>query len=249
MTRQGGGQDGRAFGSKGDDSPFASPLHRELSQLRRRLIRSANVAIDMLEASLYALWHLDHTVAEDIRRRDDRVDDEEVLIEQACLRLMTLQQPYGADFRLLAFCLKVNADIERVADHATSVAKVTLRLDPGSPPKWPVSLVEIGERIPVICHSLLRAVLEEDVESARALIARDEVIDHLDQRLFQEVAAWIRRDPDAVENGLLAFRLGRELERVGDLLGNIAEDVVYLATGEIIRHQHPKRHNRRPNSA
>lgn len=214
-----------------------TPFHRELTHLRRRLIRSANVAIDMLEASLYALWHVDHEVATDIRERDDRVDDEEVRIEQACLRLLTLQQPYGQDFRLLAFCLKVNSDIERVADHATSVAKVAQQIDPAHPPRWPVSLVEIGDRVPVMCHTLLRAVLDEDVEAARALLASDEVIDRLDSRLFEEIADWIRKDPASAEVGLLAYRLGRELERVGDLLSNIAEDVVYLATGEIIRHQ------------
>lgn len=213
------------------------PFHRELSQLRRRLIRSANVAIDMLEASLYSLWNTDHDVAREIRRRDDGVDDEEVRIEQACFRLLTLQQPFGQDFRLLTFCLKVNADIERVADHATSIAKVALRVDPDAPPRWPVSLVEIGDRVPVMCHDLLKAVLNEDVAAARLLLEGDSVIDRLDRRLFDEITAWIREDPSMAEAGLLAYRLGRELERVGDLLSNIAEDVVYLATGEIIRHQ------------
>ncbi len=220
-----------------DPSAPVLPFHRELSLLRRRLIRSANVAIDMLEAALYALWNTDHDVAREIRRRDDGVDDEEVRIEQACFRLLTLQQPFGQDFRLLTFCLKVNADIERVADHATSIAKVALRVDPQNPPRWPVSLVEIGDRVPMMCHDLLKAVLNEDVEAARALLKGDSVIDRLDRRLFDEIAAWIREDPSMAEAGLLAYRLGRELERVGDLLGNIAEDVVYLATGEIIRHQ------------
>jgi phosphate transport system protein len=218
-----------------------TPFHQELTQLRRRLIRAANVAIDMLEAALFALWNADHTVAQEIRRRDDGVDSEEVLIEQACLKLLTLQQPYGQDFRALAFCLKVNADIERVADHATSIAKITLKIDPAVAPRWPTALSEIGDRIPDMCHDLLRAVLDEDVEAARALVGRDRVIDHLDKQLFAEVTSWIKADPSSTEHGLLCYRLGRELERTGDLLVNIAEDVVYLATGEIIRHQ-KKRH-------
>lgn len=226
-------------------SPFStsgqSPFHRDLTSLRRRLIRAANVAIDMLEASLYALWNLDHQVAQEIRLRDDSVDDEEVLIEQECLRMLTLQQPYGQDFRSLAFCLKVNSDIERVADHATSLAKVAIKIDPASEPRWPVSLVEIGDRIPDMCHGLLRSVLDEDVAAARALLERDSVIDHLDKQLFTEITEWMKTDPGAAELGLLCYRVGRELERTGDLLTNIAEDVVYLATGEIIRHQ--RHHN------
>jgi len=214
-----------------------SPFHRDLTQLRRRLIRSANVAIDMLEASLYALWNLDHHVAEEIQLRDDSVDDEEVLIEQECLRMLTLQQPYGQDFRALAFCLKVNSDIERVADHATSLAKVTRKIDPDAEPRWPVALVEIGDRIPDMCHGLLRSILEEDVEAAQQLLERDSIIDHLDKQLFTEITEWMKADPSSAELGLLCYRVGRELERTGDLLTNIAEDVVYLATGEIIRHQ------------
>lgn len=221
-------------------SELLTPFHRDLTQLRRRLIRAANVAVDMLEASIWALWNSDHEIASDIRLRDDGVDTEEVRIEQECLRLLTLQQPYGQDFRLLAFCLKVNVDIERVADHATSLAKVTLKLDPENPPTWPVSLVEIGDRIPEMCQWLLRAVLEQDVDGARRLLTKDDVIDRLDKRLFVEITEWIQRDPASAEAGLLCYRVGRELERVGDLLGNIAEDVVYLATGTIIRHQHPE---------
>jgi len=218
-----------------------TPFHKDLSKLRRRLIRSANVAVDMLEASIWGLWNNDHELASEIRLRDDGVDSEEVEIEQECLRLLTLQQPYGQDFRLLAFCIKVNADIERVADHATSLAKVTLRIDPENAPTWPVSLVEIGDRIPEMCQWLLRAVLEENVDKARVLLKKDDVIDRLDKRLFVEITEWIRRDPDSAEVGLLCYRVGRELERVGDLLSNIAEDVVYLATGSIIRHQRPEK--------
>lgn len=218
-----------------------SPFHRDLLALRRRLIRAGNVAIDMLEASIWALWNNDKDLAADIRRRDDAVDDEEVAIEEECLRLLTLQQPYGQDFRALAFCLKVNADIERVADHATSLAKVTLQLEGEEGPAWPVALVEIGDRIPEMCQNLMRSVLDGDVEGARALITKDSVIDRLDKRLFLEIVDWVKRDPDNAELGLLCYRVGRELERVGDLLGNIAEDVVYLATGRIIRHQHKGR--------
>ncbi len=211
-------------------------LSRELTTLRRRLMRSANVAIDMLEASLHALWNVDHAVASEVRKRDDTVDDEEVRIEQDCLRLLTLQQPYGQDFRLVTFCLKVNHDVERVADHATSIAKIALQLDPTSPPKWPTALSELGDRIPVMCHNLLRAVLDEDVEAARQLVVGDKVIDRLDKRLFAEITAWIEAEPRCAATALLTYRLGRELERVGDLMAAIAEDVVYLVTGDIVRH-------------
>jgi len=241
----GGGTNGSGTSGVGTSvvGTGGSALDRELANLRRRLMRSANVAIDMLEASLHALWNVDHDVARDVRLRDDAVDSEEVCIERECLRLLALQQPYGQDFRLVMFCLKVNSDIERVADHATSIAKIALKIDTASIPQWPVSLVELGDRVPMICQKLLRAVLDEDVETARLLVTRDEVIDRLDRRLFDEITEWLDKDRLGIASGdsnsvnaLLCYRLGRELERVGDLMVNIAEDVVYLVTGEIIRH-------------
>src|SRR5262245_25985354 len=109
-----------------------SHFERELHELKRRLVREAVYAVQMLEA---ALWRLDRTAAKEIRRRDDTIDQEEVAIEQAALRVMALQHPYGRDFRVLAFVLKANADVERVADHATSIAKVVQRIDRDQPPQ------------------------------------------------------------------------------------------------------------------
>ncbi|MBX3322631.1 MAG: phosphate signaling complex protein PhoU [Phycisphaeraceae bacterium] len=225
-----------AFGQFGTSRDGDSMLQRELLRLRRRLVTEASYAIAMLESSLTALWTGNHEQAADVRRQEDRVDEEEVAIEQECLRLMTLRQPFAHDFRVLTFCLKVNEDVERVADHASSIAKITRRLENSSDIPWPTALRDMGDRVPAMCHNLLRAVLNEDVDAARMLISGDKVIDDLDRKLFEEVREWIERDVSAVQHALLAYRIGRELERVGDLMANIAEDVVYLATGVIVRH-------------
>jgi len=207
----------------------------ELTALRRRIVREASMAIDILESALAALWDLDEVAAKAVRKRDDRVDREEVEIEAECFRLLALQQPFGGELRQIAFCIKVNADIERVADHASSIAKLAIKI--GKPaPSWPTSLIEMGERVPLMCHSLLRAVLDEDIDAARDVIAGDKVIDRLDDRLFDDVLELLDLEPGRKADVLRVHRIGRELERVGDLMVNIAEDVVYLVTGEIVRH-------------
>ncbi|MFN0131346.1 MAG: phosphate signaling complex protein PhoU [Phycisphaerales bacterium] len=210
---------------------------RSVVGLKRRLIQEATVAIGMLEAALDALWKLDISVAKEVRRRDDRIDQEEVEIEQECYRLLTLEQPFARDFRVITFILKVNSDIERVGDHASSIAKIATRMDATRMPQWPTALVDMGQRVPVMCHSLLRAVLDEDAELARQIIEEDEIIDELEKQLFEETQDLMRKDPHSIHNGLLIYRLGRELERIGDLMKNIAEDVTYLVTGEIVRHE------------
>ena len=219
---------------------------RETSSLKRRLIDEATAAVGMLEAALAALWELDTTAAEEILKRDDRIDKEEVAIEETVFRLMALQSPVARDFRMLAFVLKTNNEVERIGDHACSIAKIALKLAAiqqstgtpgGPPPTWPTSLVELGQRVPMACHRCLRATLDEDPTLAKQVVIDDKVLDKLNRQLFDETITLMRGQDDSHAIGLYIYRVGRELERVGDLVTNIAEDVVYLATGEIIRHE------------
>ncbi len=216
----------------------------QLQRIRLRLVREAMVAVGMLEHAIEALWILDRDEAEAVRAKDTRVDREEIAIESACYRLLTLQQPVARDFRVIAFVLKVNQDIERVADHASSIAKSILAIRGGIPPKWPTSLEELAHRVPAQCHVLLRAVADEDTERAVEIVEGDKVLDEIHRRLFDEIVETMDGSAESSANGLLMYRIGRELERVGDLMAAIAEDVVYLSTGNIIRHQ--KRMKRSP---
>lgn len=225
------------------DSQQPHVFERRIQQLKRRLVREATHAIGMLEASLDALWKLDLAAAREVRAEDDQVDREEVEIEQEGFEILALRHVFARDFRMVAFVLKVNADVERVADHATGIAKIALRIAKGMPPgvlpPWPTALKELGARVPMMCHELLRAVLNEDVESARKIVASDDVIDQLDRQLFEEAIDLMKdegRTDSALAMGLHVARVGRELERVGDLMKNIAEDLIYLGTGQIVRH-------------
>lgn len=222
---------------KGETQPQLRQLEKDLQELKKRLVREAVSAVGMLEAALAALWKLDKAAAKEVRRRDDSIDVEEVKIEELALRMMALQQPFARDFRVLAFILKANSSIERVGDHATSIAKVTNRIDRPTPPSWPTALLEMGERVPMMCHATLEALIGENVAAAREVVTSDKLIDGLDRKLFDETLQWMKAHPGEPEIGLMMTRIGRELERVGDLMANIAEDIVYLATGQIIRHE------------
>lgn len=210
---------------------------REAAQVRRQLVDEAASAVGMLEASLAALWELDTAAAGEILKRDEELDRQEVEIEETVFRLMALQSPMARDFRLLAFVLKVNADIERIGDHSCSIAKVAFKLADQGPIAWPTALVELGQRVPMACHKVLRALLHEDATTAKQVVVEDKLIDRLNRHLFDETVEFMQQQPDAHAAGLLVYRVGRELERVGDLATNIAEDIVYLTTGEIIRHE------------
>ncbi|HYE01761.1 MAG TPA: phosphate signaling complex protein PhoU [Phycisphaerales bacterium] len=215
----------------------AAQRDRDIHELKQRLNREAASAIGMVEAALEALWALDPKAAQEIRDRDERIDTEEVAIEEHCLRLMSLQQPFARAFRELTFVLKVNADVERIADHATGIAKAVLKLPAGVRPAWPAALIELGKRVPGACRSLLAALEREDAQAARQVKSRDDEIDALHKQLFDQTLAFMAGHRGQEATGLLIYRIGRDLERVGDLLANIAEDIVYLCTGSIVRHE------------
>lgn len=216
--------------------PARYSFERRLAMLKRRLIQEATSAVGMLEGALDALWRLDRAAAKEIRRRDDSIDREEVQIEQEVFQLLAMEQPVARDFRNLTFVLKVNADVERVADHAASIAKVVGQMRATAPLRWPTSLLELGQRVPAMCHALLRAALDEDADAAHAVQAEDKLIDQIEKRLFEETLEMVQRDGADMADALLIYRIGRELERVADLMCNIGEDIVYLATGQIVRH-------------
>lgn len=233
-----------------ETSPLPSvdiSLDDDLAEVRRRMIREAAKAIDIIKSAIDSLWDLDESTAKMISKIEKEIDKEEVKIEQECYRILALKNPFAADFRLITFILRVNADIERVADHASSIRKIIARIG-GPAPQWPESLREMGDRIPVMCEQLLRAVVNTDAELARSVVKQDRAIDKLDGQAFEEIKLLVEQDASNASDYLLMFRVARELERVGDLLSNIAEDIIYLVTGDIVRHT-PKKKKKKPTSS
>lgn len=235
------GKHARGMSDQSESNQFLGSRQTEIAQLVRRLVRESGLAVAMLEDALDALWTLDTELAERVRKSDDRVDQEEVEIERAALTLLSKVESDDEDFRTLAFVLKVNADVERVADHAHSIAKIVIHLSEelgGQPPRWPTALEDLALRVPAMCHALLRAVLDRDGRAALAILRSDKTIDQLDRLLFEEtIDSMHHAERSLLAGGLLMHRVGRELERVGDLMKSIAEELIYRETGTIVRHQ------------
>lgn len=216
-------------------------LAREIRDLKQRILQEAAFAVGMVESAVEALLHLKVDTAREVVGRDDHIDKEEVRIEEECLRILALHRPFARDFRTITTLMRINADLERVADHATSLAKLTIRLNTLGSPKYPTALQELTQRVPMLCHALLTTLLSENIDAARAIFAKDKAIDGLDKRLFEESLDLMGPDRASKAKGLILYRCGRELERVGDLMTNIAEDVMYLVTGAIVRHAEKRR--------
>ncbi|MCA9278558.1 MAG: phosphate signaling complex protein PhoU [Phycisphaeraceae bacterium] len=216
--------------------PSRYTFDQRLATLKRRLVLEAGQAIKMLEDALSALFISDREAAMAVRKADDVIDEEEVQIELECFRLLAMEQPVARDFRAVTFVLKANADIERVADHASSIAKICRKIQSDHNPVWPTALKELGVRVPLQCHDALRAIQMEDTALAEGVISTDDVIDELEKQLFEETVDMMRTEDNTEALGMQINRIGRELERAADLMTDIARDIIYLNTGHIVRH-------------
>jgi phosphate transport system protein len=213
-----------------------TPLQQELAVVSARLLHVADLVIGQVEGAVAALLSCDRDAAMQVRRSDDAVDVEEVNIEESCLKILALHKPVAIDLRKVTLILKVNEDLERIADHAGGVAKAVSYLGKQDSPAWPPALLEMAGQIGPIIQRTKRALLDESKGVSRELIAGDSTLNQLAKQVFEEVESLLREDKLSERAGLLAYRASRDMERIGDLCVDIAEDILYFRTGEIVRH-------------
>jgi phosphate transport system protein len=214
-----------------------------IESLNDSLSRQEDLVMRCVEDGVHALVTGDAERARRASLMDREVDRAEVRIEEECLKMIALYAPVARDLRYLATVLKVNNDLERIADHANNVARLTLSILEDRAFALPPQAGEMAARVTEAISRGIRALRRQDVEEARSVVAADEAIDKLDLEITGEARRMLGQEPNHVEAALQLYRIGRELERIADLATNIAEDTIYLVTGEIVRHTRgaPKR--------
>lgn len=208
-----------------------------LDELRRRSLRMASQVEDIVQEACEAVFQRDETLARRVVVRDTEVDREEVAVESEVVRLMALYQPVGIDLRLLCTILKVNNDLERIADCAVNIAQRARHLELQPLAEQSPDLRQMCPVVRRILRNAIGAYNTEDAEAARRVLAEDEQIDALYGQIVRHVVAQAPQAPDSMAGHLDLLSVGKNLERIADHATNIAEDVVFLSTGQIVRHQ------------
>ncbi|MCC7293246.1 MAG: phosphate signaling complex protein PhoU [Phycisphaerales bacterium] len=208
-----------------------------LDDLRRRSLRMAALVEDILNEACEALLSGDPALARRVILRDEGVDAEEVEVEKEVIRLLALYQPVGIDLRLLCAILKVNNDLERIADCAINVAERAKHLVEHPVHRTNTELRELCNVVQQILRRSVQAYGGEDLESAQAIRSGDTIVDDLYARIVQNIASEGATGPKSTAAMLDALSVAKNLERIADHATNIAEDVIFLATGQIVRHQ------------
>ncbi len=211
-------------------------FQREMDRLNQHLVANAKRVEDQVNMAFNALAHMDVTVARKVIKRDADIDNVEVEMEEECLKLLALYQPVANDLRLIVAVLKINNDLERIGDHAKNMAEIVLQMAEGEPLKVPENMVAIFEKTKLMLRKALLAFVELDSKLAEAVLAMDDEVDSLCKSQLPLQIEMIKHEPRLTGQHLMLLSLCRQLERIGDHASNIAEDIIYLLSGDIIRH-------------
>ena len=207
-------------------------FRHSLETLQDKLLKMGALVEEAIFKAVRSLAERDLDLAREVVEGDDVVDQMQQEIEMESLELIALQQPMAGDLRVLGTALKITTDLERMADLATDIARITIRLE-GQPLIKP--LIDIP-RMAEIARSMLRealtAFVERDPELARRMVERDHEIDHLFKQVFRELLLLMMEDPRNITQGTYLLFVAKYLERIGDHATNLGEWVIYMVTGE-----------------
>jgi phosphate transport system protein len=208
-------------------------LEEEERLIKDAILRMGSLVEDAIRAAADALVRHDSEAALRVIKGDPVINEVQRGVTRLIAVTIATQQPVARDLRYLLTLDHVSYELERIGDHASSVAKQVLKLAPLPPLKGYIHLPEMAERGAVLLHGVLRALVDGDATLARELAVTDDEIDRLNHATFDECLELSRQDPENVERATRIVIASHYLERIGDRATNIAEDIVFLSTGEV----------------
>ncbi|MBE0499913.1 MAG: phosphate signaling complex protein PhoU [Desulfuromonadales bacterium] len=211
-------------------------LQQELDKLKKKLLVLGAEVESRVKQSVQALLTGDIELATQVKKGDAQIDNIEIELEEDCLKILALHQPVAADLRFIVSVLKINNDLERVADLAVNIADRAIDLGNVARMKSPYDIATMAVLVENMLKMSLDSLVERDSALARKTIINDDAVDMMHKGNFTKVKAAIKNDLPALEGLIFYLSISRYLERMADLATNIAEDVVYQVDGEIIRH-------------
>lgn len=211
-------------------------FQREIDMLKKKLLGVGSVVEESIAHAIAAVMKHDAALAQQVAVGDLEINQMEVDVEEECLKILALYQPVAVDLRFVVAVLKINNDLERMADHAVNIARRAEYLADLPKVDLPSALDGMARKTQTMVKNSLDAFVESDPELARQVCAADNEVDQLNRYMHVFIQDQIRANPEDVERLLHLLSVSRHLERIADLATNVAEDVIYTVQGEIVRH-------------
>ena len=213
-------------------------LSQDLEEAYHRVLALSGQVEEMFNQAIRALMGRQLELAANVIARDEEIDKIEVRIEEECLKMLALHQPVAADLRRLTTMMKVNNDLERIADLACNVAERATDLIEHESFPIPELLRDMASEAIAMVRDSLDAFVNLDIQLAYKVIHRDDAIDEMNVEIIDQVTGLMQQDMLWTEPALYSFSAARSIEQIADHAVNVAEDVIYMVNGVIVRHRH-----------
>ena len=212
-------------------------LQRDLVRLSDQISELSNLVVTACDKAIVMLQNFDLVVADEILEAETRINEMEVEVEEECLKMLALHQPVAADLRYVILVLKVNNDLERIGDQVVNIAERIKFLADKERVVADVHLTEMGQIASSMVQDALNALVKRDSEGARQVLSMDDDLDELHVQAYAKLQEVMMARPSIVPSAVSHLTISSNLERIGDLATNIAEETIFMEEGEVVRHQ------------
>ena len=212
-------------------------LHKAVEALKKRILELGSLVEESVTMALIAAQNRDAELARNVIEGDNRIDTLEVEVEEECLKILALHQPVASDLRFIVAVLKINNDLERIGDLACNIASRARKMAALSTPATAqIDFQGAETKVRTMLRKSLEALVNVDGDLAKWVWAQDDQIDDINRSVHKQVIQALKEHPEDVERLVILLSVSRNLERIGDHSTNIAEDILYMIGGEIVRH-------------
>ncbi len=208
----------------------------ELESLKTSLVKMGSLVETVVSDSIRSFVERKRELAKAVIAQDERINSLEIEIDNAVVDLLALQQPVASDLRFILAALKINNDLERIGDHAVNIAESALQFTDTAPVEALVDIRTMAETTKAMLRDALDGFIHGNPALSRKVLQSDDVIDDLNRKIIRDLVDVIRKNAAVIGEGLEMIRVSRNLERIADLTTNIAEDVIFAAEAQIVKH-------------
>jgi phosphate transport system protein len=211
-------------------------FHEELEALKQTLLAMGGLVEDQIRRVMRALIERDDALAQEVIERDQQVNAYDLEVDETCVSLLALHQPAAGDLRFVTTAMKIVTDLERMGDQAVNIAQRVLELNREPQLKPYIDLPRMASIAQRMVKESLDAFVARDTELARKVCAEDAEVDALKEQIFRELLTFMMEDARTIPRAIRLILISRFLERLADHATNIAEMVIYLVDGKMVRH-------------
>lgn len=211
-------------------------FQKELEALKEYLLRMATLVEETIHDAVQSLVKRDSDLANQIFNREKQINEMELVIDEMCLKLLALRQPMAVDLRFITSAMKIITDLERMGDQAVNIAERALSLNQEPQLKPYIDLPRMAEIAQSMVKDVLDAFVNRDVQLARSVCERDDLVDGLNDQVVRELLTYMMSDPKTIARAVHLMIVARCLERIADHATNIAEDVIFMVAALVIKH-------------